>query len=736
MRVRHLVIAVSSLIAIAATSDAQRPTAVAPKGAVPKGAVPKGAAPVGFTLDQIKSYPFPNELAAAAKANRIAWAFNEQGRRNIYVAEAPAFAARKITSFTTDDAQELTSVQLTPDGSRVIYVRGGDHGSNWDDALPVNPAASTTPVRVQVWSVPFAGGEPRLLGDGDSPVVSPRGDVVAFERGGQVWSAPVDGSAPAKQLFAARGSNGDITWSPDGSHIAFASARGDHSFIGVYTAADVPINWIAASTNRDNSPRWSPDGARLAFIRRPGAGGAAQNILDQRATAWAIWTANTTTGAATALWTSPGTLRGSVPGTDGGTNLHWAAAGRIVFLSYMDGWPHLYSIAERGGEPLLLTAGEFQAEQITLSPDGRTLVFAANAGATTDDIDRRHLVTVPVDRADMRVLTPGTGIESSPVVLGDNATVAHLSATAQRPALPAVMPLRGGAATLIAADRIPADFPAAQLVVPKSVTFRSEDGVLVHGQLFESPGGSAKKPAILYIHGGPQRQMLVGWHYMDYYTNAYAMNQYLASRGFVVLSVNYRLGIGYGFDFHQPPNAGARGASEYLDIKAAGLYLRGLPQADAAKIGVYGGSYGGFLTALALGRNSDIFAAGVDIHGVHDFTSDGSGAGSALAAAMSGSARFEPTDRDKALEVAWKSSPVSSVGTWKSPVLFIHGDDDRNVRFAQTVDLVRRISARGVEYEEIVIVDDTHHFMLHANQVRVNAAITAYLEKKLKGQKM
>ena len=100
------------------------------------------------------------------------------------------------------------------------------------------------------------------------------------------------------------------------------------------------------------------------------------------------------------------------------------------------------------------------------------------------------------------------------------------------------------------------------------------------------------------------------------------------------------------------------------------------------------------------------------------------------------SSDLEPNDREKALDVAWKSSPVSSVPTWKSPVLFIHGDDDRNVRFSQTVDLVRRIAARGVEYEELVIVDDTHHFMRHANQLRVNAAIAAYLEKKLKLPKM
>ena len=709
------------------------PAAAAAQRAPARPAINPGA---DFTVEQVTSYPFPNELAGAARANRIAWAFNEQGVRNLWVAEGPSFAARRLTNYTLDDAQELTSVQLTPDGSRVVFVRGGDHGSNWDDALPVNPAGATAPVRVQVWSVPFAGGDAKALGEGDSPVLSPRGDVVAFEKGGQIWTAPSDGSAPAKALFTARGTNGDIEWSPDGSHLAFVSSRGDHAFVGIYTAPDAPITWIAPSTNRDASPRWSPDGARLAFVRRPGAGGAPQNVLEQRPTAWALWTADAKTGEGALLWTSPATLRGSAPTTHGGTNLHWAAAGRIVFLSYMDGWPHVYSIGERGGVPLLLTPGNYMAEYITLSPDGRTLVFAGNAGATPDDIDRRHVVAVPVDRADPRVVTPGTGLEWTPVVLGDGATVAFLSATAQRPPLPAVKPLSGGTTQLLAADRIPADFPAAQLVTPRAVTFTSEDGVVVHGQLFERAGGTGTKPAIVYVHGGPPRQMLVGWHYSDYYANAYATNQYLASRGFVVLSVNYRLGIGYGYEFHQPPNAGARGASEYLDIKAGAKYLRALPQVDAAKIGIYGGSYGGFLTALALGRNSDLFAAGVDIHGVHDWTAQGSGGGAAFAAAMSGSGKFEVTDRDKALEVAWQSSPVSQVATWKSPVLFIHGDDDRNVRFSQTVDLVRRLAARGLEYEETVIVDDTHHFMRHVNQVRVNAAIAAYLEKKLKTPKM
>jgi dipeptidyl aminopeptidase/acylaminoacyl peptidase len=283
--------------------------------------------------------------------------------------------------------------------------------------------------------------------------------------------------------------------------------------------------------------------------------------------------------------------------------------------------------------------------------------------------------------------------------------------------------------TVIAGDRVPTSFPAAQLVTPKKVTFRAPDGTTVHGQVFETKGGPAKKPAILYVHGGPPRQMLLGWNYSDYYANAYAVNQYLASRGFVVLAVNYRLGIGYGYDFHNATNAGMRGASEYQDIQAAGEFLKAMPAVDGSRIGLYGGSYGGYLVALGLARDSDLFAAGVDIHGVHNYTSEN---GRRLGM---GSWEYEPTDRDSAATLAWRSSPVSSISTWKSPVLLIHGDDDRNVRFAETMDLVRRLTDAKVPFEEIVIPDDTHHWMLHRNNLRVNAAIAEFFERKLLNRK-
>jgi len=609
---------------------------------------------------------------------------------------------------------------------------------------------------VELWVVPFSGGIPVSLGEGISPVISPRSDVVVFERARQLWQVPLDGSAPAKRLFEQRGNASDAQFSPDGSRIAFVSQRGDHSFIAIYTNASTPMQYIAPSTNRDFAPRWSTDGRQIVFARRPGAGGAVVNSVEIQPDPWSIWVADAQTGEATQRWASANTLRGSIPSTHGGVNLHWAAGNRIVFMSMQDGWSHLWSMTARGSDaPMLLTPGEHMAEHVTLSADKKFALYAGNTGTTPGDIDRRHLVRVPVDRAMPEVLTPGTGLEWTPVSMGSG-RIAAIGATAQRPPVPFVLDASGDASgnasgdalgnasgdaardaravastprRWMGADRVPADFPTDRLVTPTQVVFTAPDGMRIHAQLFlPSGGGAGKKPAIVYVHGGPPRQMLLGWHYGDYYWNAYAENQYLASRGFVVLAVNYRLGIGYGHDFQRPPRAGIAGASEYQDVKAAGEWLRAQANVDAARIAIYGGSYGGYLTALALGRDSDLFALGVDIHGVHDFTSD---AGARFGA---NTWRFERTQSElEALaRTVWASSPVSSVSTWRSPVLMIHADDDRNVRFAQTVDLVQRLRARNVDLEEITIVDDTHHFMRYANQKRVNAAIAEYLERRLK----
>jgi dipeptidyl aminopeptidase/acylaminoacyl peptidase len=274
---------------------------------------------------------------------------------------------------------------------------------------------------------------------------------------------------------------------------------------------------------------------------------------------------------------------------------------------------------------------------------------------------------------------------------------------------------------------IPAEFPQAQLVTPKQAVFKSEDGLEIHGQLFTPRKQTQRGPALIFTHGGPIRQMLLGFHYMEYYHNAYAMNQYLASKGYTVLSVNYRLGIMYGRAFRQPPKSVWRGASEYQDVVASAKFLQTLDNVDPLRIGLWGGSYGGFLTAMGLARNSDIFKAGVDFHGVHDW---------AIflpmwVAEVDGKNADVAPDIKEAGELAFKSSPVASIANWRSPVLFVHGDDDRNVPFQQTTDLVEKLRAQKVEFEELIFPDEIHDLLRWSDWIRAYRATAEFFDRRL-----
>lgn len=740
------------------------------------------------TVAQFLSPSSPLLLSSAHKADRVAWMAYDRGMRNVYTAAAPDFAAVKLTNFTGDDGQDISDVELSDDGSVIIFVRGSaPNRFGW----VANPAQDPAGSERAIWAVRAAGGPAWRVAEGSAPELSPDGRYVLYVKGGQIYRAKVAKGAPMTAVDTGGlpfikewGRNSAPKWSPDGQKIAFVSGRENHSFIAVYDVPTRKLKYIAPSVDCDATPTWSPDSKRIAFSRRPGTPfgqqaqtgtggignppGPAVNTVAAAAAQAAgatIYNAgcgggfggrgggggggggggrggrggDATTPAETpgraALRQSPGfynatfagghTLELLVADVATGTakavwhnaprdtvftslnNMQWADNQVVFPVTFpRDEWERWYSLNVNGGTPVRLTTTDGiieDATSISISSDGRTFFYCTNAG----DIERRHIWAVPTAGGTPKQISLGRGIETYPQPLASGKSVAVIYFDARTPASIGLVPVTVAEPKIIY-PKLGKDFPTAAHVDPQIILTKAADGMEIHNQLFMpkdmKPG--EKRPALIFVHGGPQRQMLPGYHYMQFYHWAYAYNQYLADQGFIVLSINYRGGIGYGRSFRSAPGTNAAGNSEYQDVMAGAKFLQGRTDVDNKRIGIWGLSYGGLLTSEALARNSDIFVAGVDLAGVHLY-------GNTLDTAVT----------------SFKSSAVGAIDGWKSPVMLVQGDDDRNVDFAQMVGLVQLLRARNIYYELTVIPDDVHESLVHKNWVDTFDKMTVFLKK-------
>ncbi len=671
------------------------------------------AAQAPFTMADALSAPFPTSLVAAPDGSRVAWVFDERGARNVWTAEAPDFSGQRRTSFEGDAGTTISALAFSRDGRRLAFIRGD--GPNRAGELP-NPTHDPGGVERALWILDGDAAPRRLTEPASAPLFTAAGDAVLFLRGGKVHRIGLEPDAEPEQLIDGRGSFGSLRLSPDGDRLALVSSRGAHSFVGVYDFEAESLHYLDPAVDRDGSPAFSPDGSAVAFLRQPPVLEPYLFVPRREGPPWSIRVVelgeNGPGKAREIFRAAPGP--GSVfSGTASADQLFWTADERVLFPWEQSGYRHFYAVNASGGDPEALASGAFEVEY-AVSDGAGGLIAATNQG----DIDRRHLWRLAPGVAP-EALTSGRGIETLPVAVAGGA--AWLGGDGRRPLQPIVR-VGDGPERPMAPEAFPADFPLDHMVEPEAVVFHAADGMEIHGQLFRPPGGAAEPgPGVLFLHGGSRRQMLLGWHYMGYYSNCYAFHQYLANQGFTVLSVNFRSGTGYGMEFREALNYGASGAAEHQDVLGAGRFLADLPGVDPERIGLWGGSYGGYLTAMGLSRASDLFAAGVDIHGVHDWNRTIQGF----------LPSYEPENFPEQARLAFESSPLASVDGWRSPVLLIHGDDDRNVPFNETVELVEELRKRGVEHELLVFPDEVHGFLRRASWVELFERSADFLSRHL-----
>lgn len=722
------------------------------------------------TVADFLSPASPLEITSARNADRVAWMVYDRGMRNVYTAAAPAFTPARVTNFLDDDGTDLSSVTISDDGSIIVFVRGtAPNRFGW----VANPSHDPRGAERAIWAVRSSGGAAWRVAEGSSPELSPDGRFVLYVKDGQIYRARVVRTSPATAMdtggapfIRAWGRNGSPRWSPDGQRVAFVSERESHSYIGVYDVTARKVSYMAPSVDCDNNPVWTRDGKQLLFARRPGtpfglqqqagAGGLGNPpgaaVPPNATLAYQISRTNPASGCGggfgggvvgnAARDTARGSMRRS-PGFytaafTGGYTLSlmsadpstgearevWhnaprdsvftslngmrMAAGHVVFPVNVPGdeWERWYSLSLSGGAPIRLTTTDGLIEDATsaaLSKDGRTFFYCTNA----TDIEKRHIWSVPVAGGTPTRITHGDGIETHPQPLASGTQLAMLYFDARTPASVALVPQSGGTPRIVF-PKLAANFPTAAHVVPEVVKTRAADGLEVSNTLFLpkdiKPG--ERRPAMVFVHGGPVRQMLPGYHYMQFYHWAYAYNQWLADQGYVVLSINFRSGVGYGRSFRNAPNTQARGNAEYQDVLAGAAYLQQRADVDPQRIGIWGLSYGGLLTAQALARNSDIFVAGADLAGVHLY-------GNVIDSTV----------------VSFRSSAVGAIDSWKSPVFLVHGDDDRNVDFAQTVGLVQLLRARNIYHEMVIVPDDLHESMLHWKWIETFDQMGAFFKR-------
>jgi dipeptidyl aminopeptidase/acylaminoacyl peptidase len=654
-------------LVLAALATSCSATAVEQTSSVPK-----------LTIEQLIDIKHPSNPMWSPDGKRVAFVWERAGVSNLYVADAAAGGEPK--ALTSYPAGSIGNAFWSADSSKVYFARGGDL---WQVA-----ASGAAPAAVWTTPAPESNINP-----------SPDGSRVTFVRAG--IDLVVRSLADGKETKVASDdkSIGGASWSPDGAHLAFSAGADSirHEQTPAYSGAKI----IYTITERTPSQTYvtSATGGKPVAIGTRGGGGVrwldAKRVVFDRTSAdfkkRTNYVADIATGTTRVsredtdekFWSITGDAgAGALPSPDG----KW-----IAVVSDRDGWDHIYVMPAAGGEGVQITKGKFEAWRPSWSPDSTKIAFDANE---PERPGVRHLgvATIGTDpaKATITMITSGRGTNIGPSWSPDGSRLVYQHTDPQNSADLFVIEAKAGAKPTRLSSSMPAAVDHAMFVEPEFVHYPGPDGQQVPGWLYVPKGldKSKKHPAIVWIHGDGVNQNYDGWHVQRNYAVYSSVHQYFLQKGYVVFMPDYRGSIGYGKAWRQGVYMDV-GGKDAKDASMSANYLKTLGYVDMDRVGVWGLSYGGFFTLIAVTDQPTLFRAGVDVAGVADYAmyyEDPYHGG--WTASRIGTPQQNP-------EVYKNASPLSHMDRLERPLLILHGTADVNVPYLHSVRLVDELLAKG-----------------------------------------
>ncbi|HVF68320.1 MAG TPA: alpha/beta fold hydrolase [Pyrinomonadaceae bacterium] len=574
-------------------------------------------------------------------------------------------------AYTVPVGQNVTSLTLSPDGASVVMTVGEQTAgkgtivpnyvteSGYTEDIPGRTKVGDNQGRARIALVSVTTGEVKWVEPGIRVDVAPR----------------VQTRTEQNATESAQRERGAETQTQSGRQQTQTQSQGQAGAQTQPTPARAQSSQQTEGAARDREVQlfqiqWSEDGTRAAMLAR-----AADN-KDRWVLSLDPATAKTRVLARVHddAWV----------GGPGSFTLGWLPDNRrVYFVAERDGWAHLYAVNADGGEPAQLTKGAFEVSDVRLSQDKTKFYFTSSEGSVFE----RHLYAMAVGGgARTRITTmPGNNqTEISP----DERTLAVVRSYTNRPPELYLQPNRPAPDTpVIAAQSAEVkqvttsptpEFFEYNWTDPPIVSFRARDGATVYGRIYKPAASRAKGgPAVVFVHGAGYLQDVHKW-WSSYYRE-YMFHHLLAERGFTVLSIDYRGSAGYGRDWRTGiyRHMGGKDLDDHVD---AVRYLVNEHGVDPRRVGIYGGSYGGFITLMAMFTTPDIFAAGAALRPVTDWAHYNH--------PYTANILNEPQDDPEAYR---RSSPIYFAEGLKGSLLICHGMVDTNVNFQDSIRLVERL---------------------------------------------